>query len=231
MTVDQDQTSSQRKLVISRKKLDELISVKLDEHLKTLHEDNQKLKAEVLEWKLKAQSLAVKCSSLGKLVKNQYSPEKNEDKALKRRLQLDEGKTKDADANPKEESPLKRTRTASGEWKQLPALPNSIKVSESRFPQPVLKLQKSAKGLEVQWEFHHKHYDHNLVKCYELYALNNEGSNGAWKNLGDINSIKLPIKVTLNHFKAGQKYYFAVRPKGPDGEVGAYSDIQSIHLK
>ena len=228
MTIDQSQKqkSSQGKLVISRKRLDELISAKLDEQLKNLHEDNKKLKEEVLEWKLKAQSLAVKCSSLGKLVKNQYSPEKNEDKALKRKQ---DGERETKVVTQREECPLKRTRNASGE--QLPPLPDIVKLSESKFPQPVLKLQKSAKGLEVQWEFHHKHYDYQEVKCYELFALNSEGSQGAWKNLGDINSIKLPIKVTLNHFKAGQKYYFAVRPKGADGKVGAYSDIQSIHLQ
>jgi len=113
----------------------------------------------------------------------------------------------------------------------IPELPDKVPESVSSLPKPILSLKKTERGLEVLWEFETE-IDENSIKSYELFALNISLSNKAavWKRVGDINSIKLPIKVTLSDFKAGTSYKFAVRAKDKSGELGPYSEIQKIIL-
>ena len=111
----------------------------------------------------------------------------------------------------------------------IPELPNMVSISDSSLPKPILTLTKTEKGLEVLWDFETE-TDESLIKSYELYALNRGNNTKAWKKVGDINAIKLPIKVTLSDFKAGTCYIFAVRAKSKSGELGPYSDHQKIIL-
>jgi len=111
----------------------------------------------------------------------------------------------------------------------IPELPNIVSISNSSLPKPILTLTKTEKGLEVLWDFETE-TDESLIKSYELYALNRGNNTKAWKKVGDINAIKLPIKVTLSDFKAGTCYIFAVRAKSKSGELGPYSDHQKIIL-
>jgi len=111
----------------------------------------------------------------------------------------------------------------------IPELPNMVSISNSSLPKPILTLTKTEKGLEVLWDFETE-TDESLIKSYELYALNRGNNTRAWKKVGDINAIKLPIKVTLSDFKAGTCYIFAVRAKSKSGELGPYSDHQKIIL-
>ena len=112
----------------------------------------------------------------------------------------------------------------------LPPLPNQVESSQS-CPRPTLKLSKSDKGLEVLWEFEDE-YDEKLVKKYHLYSCNPSSKNGtvSWKKVGIIDSIKLPIKVTLSDFKSGTTYFFSVRGEDHNNGFGCYSKVEQIHL-
>ena len=113
----------------------------------------------------------------------------------------------------------------------LPPLPNQVESSQS-CPRPTLKLSKSDKGLEVLWEFEEDDYDEKLIKKYHLYSCNPSSKNGtvSWKKVGIIDSIKLPIKVTLSDFKSGTTYFFSVRGEDHNNGFGCYSKVEQIHL-
>ena len=209
MSSEEASTSAKLKTTINDQDLEKMVLTKCREYMKKLEDDNRMLKEEIEAWKLKANKLAHTCKSLALTVKNQKlsSPEK-------RKLE--------DEVCAKEESPLlKRSRN-------FPSLPSPPSTSvKSSYPQPILKLRKSDKGLEVQWDFLQKNFDFTSLKCYELFTFNEQGSS-SWKKLGDIKSIRLPIKVTLNDFKSGVIYFFAVRPKGLDNTVGMFSEVQNI---
>ena len=115
----------------------------------------------------------------------------------------------------------------------LPPLPNQVETSRQSksVPRPTLKLSKSGKGLEVLWEFE-VNYDEKLVQQYHLYACNPSVKTGtaSWKKVGVINSMKLPIKVTLSDFITGTTYVFAVRGEDHNNGLGPYSNVEKIHL-
>ena len=113
----------------------------------------------------------------------------------------------------------------------LPPLPNQVELSQL-CPRPTLKLSKSDKGLEVLWEFEEDDYDEKLIKKYHLYSCNPSSKNGtvSWKKVGIIDSIKLPIKVTLSDFKSGTTYFFSVRGEDHNNGFGRYSKVEQIHL-
>ena len=109
----------------------------------------------------------------------------------------------------------------------IPNLPNRVLNSDQ--PKPTLNVKKTERGLEVHWDFSEK-ICHNDIKAYELYAVDCSAVSPSWKKVGLINSIKLPIKVTLSDFKSGRAYYFAVRTLNQAGSPGPYSDVQNISL-
>ena len=110
----------------------------------------------------------------------------------------------------------------------IPYLPDRVLNSDQ--PKPSLNVNKTEKGLEVHWDFSQK-ICHDEIKAYELYAVDCSEVSPTWKRVGLINSIKLPIKVTVSDFKSGRAYYFAVRALRLDGTPGPYSDIQNISLQ
>ena len=115
----------------------------------------------------------------------------------------------------------------------LPPLPNQVETSRQSksVPKPKLKLSKSEKGLEVLWEFE-ANYDEKHIQRYHLYACNPSEKTGtvSWKKVGVINSMKLPIKVTLSDFLTGTTYFFAVRGEDHNNGLGPYSNVEKIHL-
>ena len=86
-------------------------------------------------------------------------------------------------------------------------------------------------GINSWWEFEDE-YDEKLVKKYHLYSCNPSSKNGtvSWKKVGIIDSIKLPIKVTLSDFKSGTTYFFSVRGEDHNNGFGCYSKVEQIHL-
>ena len=114
----------------------------------------------------------------------------------------------------------------------LPPLPDQVETPRQSIPRPTLKLSKSEKGLEVLWELREDNYDEKLILKYHLYACNPSMKTGtcSWKKVGIINSMKLPIKVTLSDFKSGTTYFFAVRGEDHNNGLGHYSKIEKIHL-
>jgi len=115
---------------------------------------------------------------------------------------------------------------------RLPPLPRSD-VTAGSPPKPNLKLTQTGAGLEVYWTYQGG-YSHTLISSYELYAFQDtfkQSAVAAWKKVGEIKSIPLPIRCTLSHFKSGSTYYFVVRAKDLKGGFGNFSDVQKISLK
>jgi len=118
---------------------------------------------------------------------------------------------------------------------QLPPLPASLDSQSGgpSPPKPNLKLTQTAAGLEVYWTYNDG-YSNKLISSYELYAHQDTSkplAAAAWKKVGDIKSIPLPIRCTLSHFKSGSTYFFVVRAKNLKGQFGQFSDVQKICLK
>ena len=114
----------------------------------------------------------------------------------------------------------------------LPPLPDQVETPRQSIPRPTLKLSKSEKGLEVVWELCEDNFDEKLILKYHLYACNPsmKTSTCNWKKVGIINSMKLPIKVTLSDFKSGTTYFFAVRGEDHNYGLGHYSKVEKILL-
>ena len=115
---------------------------------------------------------------------------------------------------------------------RLPPLPRS-EVAPGSPPKPNLKLTQTPAGLEVYWTYQGG-YSHTLISSYELFAFQDtfkHSAPAAWKKVGEIKSIPLPIRCTLSHFKSGSTYYFVVRAKDLKGGCGNFSDVQKISLK
>ena len=225
---------------LSRSTLEKLLADKTQEVLKKnaeiteLKESCKELKVEIKEWKTKADNLAKTCTNLSSLVKShigqQITPKKTTGIELKEAPSLK--RSSDGVASPSTNT--KRIKTDSEPKKQpsLPPLPNQTDTSQLSIPKPNLGLNKTQRGLEVLWNFDTT-VDEKTIKCYELYACNLKAtsqSGASWKKVGVINSITLPIKVTLSDFKSNSTYHFAVRPKGHNGAFGQYSDIEKIDL-
>ena len=109
----------------------------------------------------------------------------------------------------------------------IPDLPSPV--LNSGQPIPSLSLNHTERGLEVLWDYS-KSVSPQDVKEYELYSYNSAQISPIWKKVGKIQSIKLPIKVTLSEFKTGSSYYFAVRARSLDNTLGPYSEVQKICL-
>ena len=113
---------------------------------------------------------------------------------------------------------------------EVPNLPVAT-TADYNQPKPTLTVNQTQKGMEVLWEYTNN-FSHSHIKQYELYAFNNSQESRAWKKLGEIKAIKLPMKVTLSQgHSPGTSYYFAVRAKTEDDTVGPFSDIQKMCLK
>ena len=226
---------------LSRRALEKLLAEKSQEVIQKNAEMNElkkcctELKVEIKEWKLKADNLAKTCTNLSSLVKShiglQVTPKKPSKSEPKAKAESKK-RSFDSDTSPKENIKKLKTDSECFEKPSLPSLPNQTIASSANLPKPNLGLNKTDRGLEVLWNFDTT-VDEKMIKCYELYACNLKASSqsgASWKKVGVINSITLPIKVTLSDFKSNSTYHFAVRPKDYNGSFGQYSDIQRIDL-
>lgn len=226
---------------LSRRSLEKLLSEKSKEVLQKNAEMNElkkcckELKVEIKEWKLKADNLAKTCTNLTSLVKSHIGIKVTPKKPITNEPRAEQSKKRSFDSN--NASPTRNTKKVKldaeqTEERSLPSLPNQTNASQSSIPKPNLGLNKTDRGLEVLWNFNTT-VDEKKINCYELYACNLKASSqtgSSWKKVGVINSITLPIKVTLSDFKSNSTYHFAVRPKDLNGFFGPYSDIERIDL-
>jgi len=225
---------------LSRRALEKLLSDKSQEVLKKnteineLKESCKELKVEIKEWKTKADNLAKTCTNLSSLVKShighQVTPKKTTGIEPKEKPSMK--RSSDSVVSPSKNTKKIKIDSEPKKEPSLPSLPNQTNTSPLSIPKPNLGLNKTHRGLEVLWNFDTM-VDEKTIKCYELYACNLKAtshSGASWKKVGVINSITLPIKVTLSDFKSNSTYHFAVRPKGHNGAFGQYSDIEKIDL-
>lgn len=241
-----------------KKKTKELTEANTD--IAHLQQSCDQLKKDVQLWKAKSDNLAQRCTKLAGLVRKYLieneipnEPKKSKTKvtqSLKRNLvktaeseaPVVQKKLKEApsDIDIKEEaepgpgevsnvisSPTPTTAQVSEE---LPSLPGGTTADHNQ-PKPSLTVSQTEKGLEVLWEYTNS-FSHSHIKQYEIYSFNNSQATRAWKKLGEVKAIKLPIKVTLAQVhNPGTSYYFAVRAKSEDDKVGPFSDVQKLCLK
>ena len=220
----------------SRKRLEKLLLEKSEQliqahgDIEKLQASCQELKSEVKDWKAKSDSLAKTCSKLatklktdlgsnGKISKDIKRVNDNKDK--KRKLsEYDDSKEEHKKLKvDKDLVALKRKNVKDNHENQavavvkpfidVPELPNPADPKHSWLLKPNLSLKQTEKGLEVLWEFG-KSFDEKLLKYYELFTFKSNSKPGtSWKKLTNINSMKLPIKVTLSDFKSGSTYFYA----------------------
>jgi len=252
--------ATRKRKKLSRKRLEKLLLDKSDQLIQAhgeidkLQSSCHQLKTEVKDWKEKSDSLARTCTKLAKKLKSDLElngqPSKdiknvndNKDIIKKRKVSDDDDKREDRKKSKLEENLVTLKPKIGKEILDqtvvavnpiIPELPNQVDPNLSRLLKPNLSLNKTDKGLEVLWEFE-KSFDEKLLKCYELFTYKSGNKPGvAWKKLTNIDSMKLPIKVTLSDFKSGSSYFFAVRPvavaENKSLEYGPFSDIQKISL-
>ena len=225
---------------LSRRALEKVLVEKSKEVLHKNAEINElkkcctELKVEIKEWKVKADNLAKTCTNLTTLVKSHLGIKVTPKKLISKEPRAEQSKKRifDSNASPTRSTKKMKIGSEPREESSLPSLPNQTNASQSSIPKPNLGLNKTDRGLEVLWNFNTT-VDEKMINCYELYACNLKASSqtgSTWKKVGVINSITLPIKVTLSDFKSNSTYHFAVRPKDHNGSFGPYSDIEKIDL-
>ena len=208
---------------LSRDKLEEIVKKKVRKHLEAeaelikVRKTCQELQKEVNQWKEKTERLADGFADLSKKVQNS-SEKKVTVKTEGHKINVDKVTT--------EESSKKN-----GSADFLPPLPARVTSNDS-LPVPSLKLTQTKAGLEVFWTYTS---DHTMVASYELFAFRKTMNvkpppNVTWMKVGDVQSIPLPIKVTLSSFKSGSTYTFAVRAKDAENRAGQFSDTETISL-
>ena len=242
-----------------KKKTKELIEANTD--IAHLQQSCDQLKEDVQLWKTKSDNLAQRCTKLASLLRKYFEEnDKNKTQAASSEPSL-KRKLVNTAAAESESSPLQKKRKKSpsdrdikeednpGSDKVSPTEPENAEstpasevpedvpklpveaTTDYSQPKPTLSVSQTEKGVEVVWDYNNDFSD-SQIKQYELFAYNNSQESGAWKKVGKIQNMKLPIKVTLAQgHKPGSSYYFTVRARSLDDSVGPFSDIQKICLK
>ena len=117
--------------------------------------------------------------------------------------------------------------------------PSSLNMSALNYniPQRV-KVQlasiRNPKGIVVFWNTKKNESDDPPIDSYRIMmAVETQiGSDvfSAWRSLGDVKAIDLPICVTLTHCKPGYKACFTVVAQDVFGRFGPFSDVVAAVL-
>lgn len=125
-------------------------------------------------------------------------------------------------------------------FEHLPKFPPTPKYHStlSRPPRPNLRIGKNnsgKQGIMLSWSFDGGRNPSNIEE-YQLYAYQENKSTDknkveAWKKVGDIKALPLPMACFLTQFVEGHKYHFIVRAVDKDKVLGDFSLPGSIILQ
>ncbi|XP_043091015.1 activating transcription factor 7-interacting protein 2 isoform X2 [Puntigrus tetrazona] len=112
--------------------------------------------------------------------------------------------------------------------KELPVVAASYNLPQK----PVLKLARigSAQELGIAWTVDQKDPHAAEMDCYFIY-VSHEHKNGtfsAWKCLGEIKAMPLPMACKVSDCKGDKRLCFIVVGKDIFGRYGPYSDIRTV---
>lgn len=125
-------------------------------------------------------------------------------------------------------------------FEHLPPLPEPLlplpelvdKIRDTLPPQkPELKVKRvlRPKGIALTWNITKINPKCAPVESYHLFLCHENASNKlAWKKIGEIKALPLPMACTLSQFLTSNKYYFAIQSKDIFGRYGPFCDIKSV---
>ncbi|KAM5198898.1 activating transcription factor 7-interacting protein 2 isoform 2-T4 [Hipposideros larvatus] len=116
-----------------------------------------------------------------------------------------------------------------------PPTPNPEIVDKIRDTLPPQKAELKVKrvlrprGIALTWNITKINPKCAPVESYHLFLCHENTSNKpAWKKIGEIKALPLPMACTLSQFLNSSKYYFTVQSKDIFGRYGPFCDIKSI---
>lgn len=116
-----------------------------------------------------------------------------------------------------------------------PPTPNPEMVDKIRDTLPPQKAELKVKrvlrprGIALTWNITKINPKCAPVESYHLFLCHENTSNKpAWKKIGEIKALPLPMACTLSQFLNSSKYYFTVQSKDIFGRYGPFCDIKSI---
>ncbi|KAF6203398.1 hypothetical protein GE061_003817 [Apolygus lucorum] len=101
-------------------------------------------------------------------------------------------------------------------------------------PRPTLGIcdtQAVTQGIMLTWHFNNVIPIRKISK-FQVFAYQESKGDGedAWKKVGDVDALPLPMACTLTQFREGYTYHFIVRALDEAGHVGSFSAPNTITL-
>ncbi|XP_036594716.1 activating transcription factor 7-interacting protein 2 [Trichosurus vulpecula] len=126
-------------------------------------------------------------------------------------------------------------------FEHLPSLPetphHSVPTGSNDSPPPQkfeLRLKRVLKprGIALTWNTSHINPRCAPVESYHLYICHDSNKNKsktAWKKVGEIKALPLPMACSLSQFLSSGTYYFTLQARDIYGRFGPFCDIKYIH--
>eukprot|EP00088_Acartia_fossae_P049193 TRINITY_DN5405_c0_g1_i2.p1 TRINITY_DN5405_c0_g1~~TRINITY_DN5405_c0_g1_i2.p1 ORF type:complete len:634 (-),score=194.89 TRINITY_DN5405_c0_g1_i2:195-2021(-) len=112
--------------------------------------------------------------------------------------------------------------------------PPNLGNSKNLPPKPTLTIGRGSEGVVLKWNMLVDLLAHEPVISYQIFAYqelpNSKPETTAWKRVGDVKALPLPMACTLKQFSQGNKYHFAVRAVDSLKRLGPFSDPTSISV-